>query len=168
MNEVKKHKPFWKQTGSKRGRKKIFQTPKILKDAAFEYFKSVDENPFIEEKPHASNGEITYSQTIKKRPYTIGGMCIFFRISQECWTLYRKRPEFVGVCQVIEEIIRTQKFEGAAAGFFNHAIIARDLGLKDKIETSNTHDLRVDLNPEKEMKKRGIPIPDIELEDIDE
>ena len=167
MDDKKKHTPFWKQSSTKRGRKRIFQSPKDLRDAAFEYFKSVDENPFIEEKPHASNGEITYSQTTKKRPYTIGGMCIFFRISQETWTLYRNRPEFIGVCSIIEDIIRTQKFEGAAAGFFNHAIIARDLGLADKSEVANTHVLATTQDPIEEMKKRGIPIPDIDLEDIE-
>lgn len=33
-----------------------------------------------------------------------------------------------------EEIIRRQKFEGAAADLFNPNIIARDLGLADKSE----------------------------------
>ncbi len=31
-----------------------------------------------------------------------------------------------------EEAIRLQKFEGASSGFFNHNIIARDLGLMNQ------------------------------------
>lgn len=38
------------------------------------------------------------------------------------------------VTTYVEEIIRTQKFEGAAVGAFNANIIARDLGLSDKKE----------------------------------
>ncbi|MDC9826565.1 terminase small subunit, partial [Devosia sp. ZB163] len=34
----------------------------------------------------------------------------------------------------VDEIIRAQKFEGAAAGLLNPNIIARDLGLADKQE----------------------------------
>ena len=93
---------------------------------------------------------------------------MFLRISQETLREYRKRPEFSGVIRAIDESIKNQKFEGAAAGFFNSNIIARDLGLKDKIESHQTSVSASISDPVEEMKKRGIPIPNIELEDIDE
>jgi hypothetical protein len=39
----------------------------------------------------------------------------------------------------IDKYIYNQKFEGAAAGFLNPNIIARDLGLADKTDNNNTH-----------------------------
>jgi hypothetical protein len=39
----------------------------------------------------------------------------------------------------VEEIIRTQKFEGASADLLNPNIIARDLGLADKQDNTTTH-----------------------------
>ncbi len=46
--------------------------------------------------------------------------------------------DFFGVYTRISQIIRTQKFEGAAVGLFNANIIARDLGLADK-QSSELH-----------------------------
>ena len=40
------------------------------------------------------------------------------------------------MCSQVEDIIRTQKFEGASAELLNVSIIARDLGLADKSEHS--------------------------------
>ena len=159
---------FWKLKSSNAGRKRIFQNPKVLLNGALEYFKSVDENPWYETKPHVVNGEIQYSKLAKPRPYTILGLCLFLRISHDTLREYRKRPEFSGVIKVIDETIKNQKFEGAAAGFFNANIIARDLGLRDKVESLN-HVVSASMDdPVEEMKKRGIPIPDIDLEDIEE
>ena len=43
-----------------------------------------------------------------------------------------KSKDFGDVFTRIEEAIRLQKFEGASSGFFNHNIIARDLGLMNQ------------------------------------
>jgi hypothetical protein len=40
------------------------------------------------------------------------------------------------VTQKIEDIIRTQKFEGAAADLFNVSIIQRELGLTDRADVN--------------------------------
>jgi hypothetical protein len=72
------------------------------------------------------------------RAMTINGLCLFLCITHDAWSEYRKRPEFTGVCASIEQAIREQKFTGAAAGLFNHAIIARDLGLVTKLQTEHT------------------------------
>jgi hypothetical protein len=52
---------------------------------------------------------------------------------------YKKNPDYKGFSQVItkiEKVIYNQKFTGAAAGFLNPNIIARDLGLAEKKEVN--------------------------------
>ncbi|SMP36850.1 terminase small subunit, partial [Shimia sagamensis] len=51
------------------------------------------------------------------------------------WREWRKsRKDLSSVMTRVEQIIRQQKFEGAAAELLNPNIIARDLGLADKKE----------------------------------
>ena len=40
------------------------------------------------------------------------------------------------VCQYIKKVIYTQKIEGASTGKFNHQIVALELGLAAKTETT--------------------------------
>lgn len=137
-----KKNDFWKKR-SKHGRDKIFETPKILMEAANEYFEWCLSNPLYE----------TIIQSGKKwevpkmRAMTITGLCIFLDISEDTFDNY-SNPEnesykdFLGITTRIREIIKTQKFEGAAAGFLNANIIARDLGLKEKTENETTHTIK--------------------------
>jgi hypothetical protein len=52
--------------------------------------------------------------------------------------------DFSKVITHIREIIYRQKFEGAAAGFLNPNIIARDLGLKDRTDLT-TDDEKINI-----------------------
>ena len=72
------------------------------------------------------------------RAMTIGGLCIFLDIWQNTWTNYRESNDFLRVTDQVEEIIRNQKFSGAAADLLNANIIARDLGLSDKVDTTSS------------------------------
>ena len=67
---------------------------------------------------------------------TIDGLCIFLDIARRTWDGYCERDDFVPVTTRVAEIIRTQKFQGAAAELLNANIIARELGLADKSELS--------------------------------
>jgi hypothetical protein len=52
---------------------------------------------------------------------------------------YNKNGNYAAYSTVIariDSIIYNQKFEGAAVGAFHHSIIARDLGLTDKVENT--------------------------------
>ena len=64
--------------------------------------------------------------------------------------------DFSAVISMVEEIIETQQFEGAAVGAFNANIIARKLGLADKQDiTSNgetVHTTVIFENPNKKGK----------------
>jgi hypothetical protein len=124
---------FWKARSS-HGRAPIFPSPDVLWDVCSEYFAWVEENPLWESKPFAFQGVVTVEPMPKMRAMTISGLCIYLDISKQAWSEYRQREDFGDVTHKVEEIIRTQKFEGASADLLNANIIARDLGLADKSE----------------------------------
>jgi hypothetical protein len=124
---------FWKAR-SKHGRDKIFATPGALRDAAEEYFEWIEQNPLREEKIFQYQGAIVDGSISKMRAMTITGLCRFLHITLPTWEEYKKRNDFSYITREIEEIIKDQKFAGAAADLLNANIIARDLGLSDKKE----------------------------------
>jgi hypothetical protein len=124
---------FWKAR-TKHGRDLIFADPEKLWDACTEYFEWVDANPLMETKGFAFQGVVTKETFPKMRAMTIGGLCLFLDISKRAWDEYRQREDFMPVVTRAEEIIRDQKFSGAAADLLNPNIIARDLGLVDRLE----------------------------------
>lgn len=138
---------FWKAR-SKHGRDKIFETPEMLWEACCEYFQWTHDNPLLEEKLFHFQGVVTRESVSKMRAMTISGLCIFLGISQKTWDVYAKRKDFLGVTGQVKEIIKTQKFEGAAADMLNANIIARDLGLRDKqdLTIANPEDRAFNLN----------------------
>ncbi len=124
---------FWEKRSS-HGRKPIFADPEQLLKAAEEYFQWNDENPLWEAKAFAYQGDVTIEYLPKMRALTIQGLCLFLDINIKTWHEYKAREDFTPVCEAIETAIYQQKFTGAASDLFNAAIIARDLGLKDKQE----------------------------------
>lgn len=124
---------FWMQRSS-HGRKPIFPDPEALWAACVEYFEWAEDNPLKEGQAFAYQGAVTIAELPKLRAMTISGLCLFLDISQQAWSEYRERQGFGEVTTRVEDVIRTQKFAGAAAGLLNANIIARDLGLADKQE----------------------------------
>ncbi len=129
---------FW-ETRSSHGRDPIFASSDDLWTACCEYFAWVDENPLYEAKAFAFQGAVTIENLPKMRAMTISGLCIFLDISVRTWGDYRAREDFVPITTRVDEIIRTQKFQGAAADLLNPNIIARDLGLADKSEITGAN-----------------------------
>jgi len=142
---------FWKLR-AKHGRDKLFASPELLWEAACEYFEWVTNNPEYQTKPMSVSGGMNVGSEIEmieipvKQPFTLHGLCIYL----DCGTAYfrnfknedRKGGEdFKSVIAQIEEVIYNQKFSGAASGFFNANIIARDLGLRDQQDV-NVNDNR--------------------------
>lgn len=133
---------FWKARSSA-GIKPKFETPEALEAACMEYFDWVHENPImtVELVKHAGNAKQV--QVPKMRAMTIGSLCLFIDVTQRNWIKWREdRPDLSPVMTRVEEIIRAQKFEGAAADLLNPNIIARDLGLADKKEHSGELNVR--------------------------
>ena len=128
---------FWKAR-TKHGRDKLFKTADILREACFEYFQWCNDNPLQEDKLVIFQGVATHEPVAKLRAFTIGGLCIFLGITTETWKHYREVEDFVLITREAEEIIREQKFAGAAAELLNSNIIARDLGLRDGVDVLTT------------------------------
>jgi len=132
---------FWKARSS-HGRKPIFANPDVLWEAACEYFEWNEANPLWEIKSYQYQGVPVQDQIPKMRAMTEAGLCVFLDITTTCWADYKNKADFSEVTTRICDIIRTQKFEGAAAEFLNANIIARDLGLSDKSEVNNNHNFK--------------------------
>lgn len=127
---------FWKLR-SKHGRDRLFETPDLLWEAACEYFEWCQKNPLIEIDFKGKDADKV--ELPRMMAFTMQGLCLYL----DCNTAYFRQfkgnlPEgekdFSTVITRIEETIYHQKFTGAAAGFLNPNIIARDLGLTDKKE----------------------------------
>lgn len=153
---------YWK-IRSKSGREKQYTAQTLLKKSN-EYFIWCQENPLKEEhivnRPWTEDkdGEkITHPYSIallsKMRPFTIHGLCNFAEICVKTFDNYSKNKDkdFLQVTTRIRQIIYNQKFEGAASGFLNPNIIARDLGLVDKKDVESggkpiKHNQSIDLS----------------------
>lgn len=128
---------FW-ELRSSHGRKPIFKNSEALWACATEYFEWCEDNPLYETKAFAFQGIVTTEELPKMRAMTVMGLCLFLDISQETLSDYGKREDFIGVVSNIKDIIRDQKFAGAAADLLNANIIARDLGLRDKSDVDHS------------------------------
>lgn len=140
---------FWKLRSS-HGRDKLFTSPELLWEAATEYFNWVDSHPWYNVEQAKGNskpiekkdGTYEFPPNLAKiptaRPYTLTGFLIYINVNKGYWSEFKKsgHQDFSEVIDLIENVIYTQKFEGAAVGAFNATIIARDLGLRDKTELS--------------------------------
>jgi hypothetical protein len=129
---------FWKLR-SKHGRDKLFESPELLWEAACEYFEWCQNNPLYE--VDFVGKDATEVEKPKMRAFTMQGLCRYL----ECNTVYFNQFEsslkdksdevskdFSKIATRIRETIFEQKFTGAAAGFLNANLIARELGISDK------------------------------------
>ncbi|SOC79837.1 DNA-packaging protein gp3 [Salinimicrobium sediminis] len=142
---------YYYKMRNKNGRDKIFKTPASLLKACNEYFEWCQDNPLMETVPmkikvSRDKEKIVLQEVPKMRPFTLQGLCNFIDISVDGFKLYEERKDYIGVTTRAREIIYKQKFEGAASGFLNANIIARDLGLADK--QSLTHTVEQPLFPD--------------------
>lgn len=137
---------FWKLR-SKHGRDKLFASPELLWEAACEYFQWCDENPLIE--IDFKGKDATKCELPRMRAYTLQGLCLYLGCHTGYFREFRaaNHEGFSPILTRIEETIYNHKFTGAASGFLNANIIARDLGLMEK----------------QEIKHEGIPDPTISV-----
>lgn len=132
-NPKKPSKKFWRARSSF-GRRPKFSAPRDLWKACEEYFEYIDANPLWDDKIVSYQGEARHVPTRKMRAMTIGGLMLFLDMSRSKWKNLSETEGFDEVVQRAEEVIRTQKFQGAAAELLNANIISRELGLADKKE----------------------------------
>ena len=136
MTAPKKNK-YWKVRRS-HGRRPIFENPETLWEACAEYFEWIDDNPLYAVELVKFQGRAKQHKVPKMRAMTIEGLCAFLGIGRQTWFDYCSRQDFSDVTTRVREIMYVQKFEGAAADMLNANIIARDLGLADKVESAHS------------------------------
>jgi hypothetical protein len=134
---------FWKLR-SKHGRDRIFESPEVLAEAAYEFFQWCDENPLM--KSELIKGGDLAGQIVEvpvMRAYTQQGLCSFLGVNTVYFNDFieslkgktdQQSKDFSNVITHIREVLYSQKFTGAAANLLNANIIARDLGLQEKTD----------------------------------
>ena len=132
---------FWKLR-SKHGRDRIITDPDALWESACEYFSEVTNNPLIEIDFKGKDADqVEYP---RPRPFQKDMLALFCDVDWRTIEALKKvNHDFMQVVTRIEQIISSQKFEGAVSGFFNPLIIARDLGLTEKSEVKNTQPIQL-------------------------
>lgn len=138
---------FWKLRAT-HGRDLIFSSPEILWQACIEYFEATDKRKWVRVDWVGKDAKRVERET--ETPYTLSGLFVFLDITAQTWKDYRLRNDFIEIVARIEQIMYTQKFEGASVGAFNANIIARELGLKETsdVNVSDNRKAVADLFPE--------------------
>lgn len=122
---------FWKAR-SRHGPNVTFSDPEALRQACLEYFQWCEANPLKEDTVGFFKGSAVHTEVNKMRAMTSSGLAIFLGITHKTLIQWKnERDDLADVLAWAEDIIRNQKFLGAAAGLLNANIISRDLGLKD-------------------------------------
>jgi hypothetical protein len=130
---------FWKLR-LKHGRDTIIKSPEELWSNFIEYAQWIEDNPLLEVDFRGKDA--TQVVLPKMRPMLKSTFAIMCGYS--CWDnlieVLKTKDGFSQIITRIEACIYSQKLEGAASGFFNSNIIARELGLTDKQENKLTSD----------------------------
>src|SRR5690606_112181 len=106
---------FWKLR-SKHGRDLIFSSPEVLWEACVEYFEATDQRVWVKKDWVGKDALEVERKTTA--PYTLSGLFVFLDIVPQTWKEYREREGFSEITTRVEQIMFTQKFEGAAVGAF--------------------------------------------------
>jgi hypothetical protein len=125
---------YWQLVANWKKGKDPRYSPDELWGKAVEYFEWAESNPLISQA--ASAGKVVEIE--KRRPFTIESFCLFAQMGSTTYQSYRKKEAYAGIVSRIDTIIRANKFEGAMVGDFNNNIVARDLGLIDKQEVTDS------------------------------
>jgi hypothetical protein len=118
-----------------KGRPLRFETPEDLENLLIEYLQWVEANPLYELKAFGSGLTLRMP---KMRAPSVLGFRAWSRTSSAVWDRYSDKDGYKDVIKDFEDMVFATNFEGAAAGLLSAAIIARKLGLSDKVETDQT------------------------------
>lgn len=146
-----KENQFWKLR-SEHGRDFLFENPERLLKEIERYFNWVDAHPwFMVEAIKSGDNAGKLIKIPRARPYTLSGLCIYLNASESWWRNFRSNvdlsQDFLSIISRAEEVIRTNKFEGAAVGAFNANLMSRDLGMAEKVDSRNVDKDGNDVTP---------------------
>lgn len=127
------------------GPPRLFEDPNDLIKAICSYFEWLENNPHVTVQPSSYQGNVQLVEVPRKRVATLRGLCLHIGCGYETWLDWkgarvgprsRSRPDLQPVIEWAETAIYEDKYNGAAAGVLNAALIMRDLGLAEKNEVS--------------------------------
>jgi hypothetical protein len=148
---AQKGNQFWKLR-SKHGRDKLFETPELLLESAFEYFQWCDDNPIIKTESTKTDKGYIEKEIPTPRPYTRDAFFLYIGCSDNWLREFKKtcNDDFLRVIADIEKTIDTNQLIGATVGMYNANIIARIQGLKEQTESVNINHNKneTELSPE--------------------
>lgn len=117
------------------GKKKTFDSPERLWFYACQYFEHTENNP-IKEHDFIKGGNLAGKVVLKihPRPFTWYGFETFLWIRGVCSSLamYRtnrdnRYEDYQEVLEGIANVMKSQKFDGAAVGMFKEGLISREI-----------------------------------------
>lgn len=114
-------------------------TPEGLWDEAVKYFDWISTRVWNKKEAIKSGDLAGKTMDVPtSTPMSIESFCIFADITTDTFRNYQSNKDsykdFLEVTTRIREIIESNQFEGATVGAYNPNIIARKLGLVDKVE----------------------------------
>ena len=118
---------------------KYIETPEKMWELFEAYIKETKDNPI---KKHVFVGKDGNSENEKlERPLTMEGFSVYLfknGVIADIWqyfsNLNNAYNDYLGICRVIKETIRTDQIEGGMSGIYNPSITQRLNGLTDKSE----------------------------------
>lgn len=125
---------FW-EIRAKHGRDRLFADAESLRECILDFFTWYEENPLYSDKVGFSEGVAIHAPVAHPRAMTVRGLATYLGISVEVWHHWKNtRDDLADVLKWAENIIWNQKFSSAAAGLMKENIIARELGLAEKVD----------------------------------
>lgn len=134
---------WWRQR-AKHGRDVLFTTPEILWEACCEYFEKTDQRKWV--KKDWVGKDATPVERECETPYTKSGLFLHLDCNEQYFNTFKKTIasgnveracDFLTIISRVEQIIYTQKIEGANVGAFNASIVARELNLKESTDITS-------------------------------
>lgn len=138
------------------GRRLEIATAADLWQLAINYFKWCDENPQARAEVIKHMGEGELIDVPLGRPYSIDAFTIFAGVSgayfrqrkiilgdkEDAKTATTAELDMLDTILLIESVVRSQRFEGAAVGIFKENLISRVDGYADHMNQNNTGEVR--------------------------
>jgi len=129
---------YWRRRLVNKGKPRKFETAEELAEACVEYLEWVEDNPLFEDKPMSSRDGITHETITKMRVPTIQGLTTHLGVHRITWNKWREsRDDLKETIALIDNAMEAVQLEGASAGLLNASIIARMVGLVDKVESKS-------------------------------
>ena len=130
---------FWKHR-FRHGREKIFSSPELMLEAAYEYFEWCTNTPLIEIDFVGKDAKEVEKPRI--RAFTMQGLCLYLHVNEAYFRTFKAQlkdvdKDFNTVISCIEETVKTQQITYAAAKMLDGNIISRLLGLKEQTDVTS-------------------------------